>query len=106
MIDQTQITNQLESIFTKHKFSQEERTEAVTDLIQVGEALTLDALTNEMPEDQKKSFQALFFPEMKENDRKKVYKFLDDNFTPERIIEARNTVYDKLVLDYINHMNS
>ncbi|MDP1762550.1 MAG: hypothetical protein Q8L07_01600 [Sediminibacterium sp.] len=102
---QDQIKYKLETIFNKYKFTLDQRASAVMDLIKLGEAKTIDTLSFEMSEEQKTSLNNFFSPEMKESDMKKVYDYLSEIFTLEKVTEVRGAVYDTLITEYIQHMN-
>ena len=106
MNPQDKIQNKLEIVFNKYKLTPEQKAQAAMDLIELGEAQTFEMLSSEIPEEKKVSFQSLFSVEMKEPAIKKVYAFLAETFPSEKITEVRSVVYDKLIFDYITHMNS
>jgi hypothetical protein len=106
-MNQDQIKNQLESIFDKYKFTNEQRSKAVLDLIQTGEALVFANLASEMAPDKKVIFeQYLVSTEAPEEKVKKIYAFLTEAVGNAKLNEVRGSVYDKLIADFIAHMNS
>ena len=107
MIDHNQIKNKLENIFNKYKFTTEQRSQVFSDLIQTGELLVFSKLAIDMTVGQKKEFeQHTTSSGSLEEKTKNIYEFLSKVCGESKINEIRNSVYDKLVNDYISSMSA
>lgn len=110
MINSSQISIQLKNVFDKYKFTKDQRSKVVLDLLHSGEMLFFDKLAIEMTPEQKKAFsEYLELNNDKQNEEEKIEKilaFLFEIFSEEKVKEAHNTIFEDLIQKYISHMSA
>jgi hypothetical protein len=100
------ILEQLEKVFTKYKFTSEQKQKATFDLFKVGETMVLARAVDVMTPEQKSKLESLvsFQNDIKEN-LDQTFNFLNETCGEEKMKELRDSVYNKLLGEYISQMS-
>ena len=107
MDDKQTIEKRLETVFDKYKFTKDQRDEALNDLLKMGESLTFTEISKLLSEEQKVIFnQYLAGDSEKKKKFTEIYSFLNEIIGEDKVNEIHAQVYQKLIDNYTNHMNS
>lgn len=105
MTNSDQIKNKLNSVFNKYNFSEVQRADAIVDMIKLGESQVTSQLLASLDADQKDKFEQTIVSFVDSDDKaQKINGLMVEYFGNNNINEIRDSVYDKLILDYANHM--